>query len=339
MDPERTSMREFVEIPLASIFGKMDGFRKTDMVAPAMELQFTNTEKGSVGLSVQGKVHTISDQGKVSLAARLNYPTAGLFHEKLSNETRNKILDEVRTPGSQWLMRHRDDEIKFVASDKYKVIDNDRLVPLIRHMAEKGDFGTAKVQHLTVSDDYMSMRMVFPDRGWTKPNGMPMYPGLILRNSETGLSNFALTAMLFDLICTNGTIITHREFNVTMRHFKMKGVQDNTFEWNDQVRQRIDDALWFAETMYRKTSEPTIKVDEVAKLLRYLDDKYQTRVMTLENVVEVDKIVAATAKKEERSMVSLFDIASAITDMSQQYSSVRRDRLDELGGYILRRSA
>jgi len=137
------------------------------------------------------------------------------FFNQCSVELRQRIVREFHRKAldKNVMIRLYDDKIRFVASDKYQKFDDIEVITGLKNIDE----------NIVIRDFYQDLhfsKIRFTSKDSIVPcEGKVFYPGIQIINSEAGLSSVRIDYLLYEEICTNGTVLTYDELpGLKMRH-------------------------------------------------------------------------------------------------------------------------
>lgn len=213
-------------------------------------------------------------------------------------------------------------KIRAVFSEDYKVLDHLPILNQINMVDEN-----MKATHFNISDDFLDLRFILPDKQ-RSIGKLPsrevkfgndqdiIFPGIHLRNSETGKARIEASQIIYRLVCTNGLsqqrnsfkIVNKKhvgEFDITDINYNIEKVLTGTGKFFDSYTDALIDAK-------------TDKVDAVQEVFERVGKRTGINKSMLE-VVNTNWMV------EQYQGDTRFDVVNALTAGARDWESKTKD--------------
>jgi hypothetical protein len=178
---------------------------KQDYIVPSEKLKVIPRQDDIVLNLDQTGTFGITSTAHRQLASKLEIPQ--VYYDRMLSTTPELLSQNINHwigEGKPRLIRTLDGKARAILSDRYKIIDNDDVFMLsIREMSESHmDFHKADL-----TENHMYIKAVSTTTQAEIRKGDVVQAGIVIRNSETGLSSFAVEPFILRLACINGLII------------------------------------------------------------------------------------------------------------------------------------
>lgn len=228
--------------------------------------------------------------------------------------------------------------VRAIFSDNYKVFDNLEILKQL----QKFDGERLETQGFSVTSDFMDIRFTMPDLK-ASLGRLPehevrfgitediVFPGVHIRNSETGGSKIKGRFIIYRLVCTNGLTNPRHEFTIIdqkhMGEFDVSEINERLLEITTKGKELF---ITYVENMKdaqeRKVEEP----DEVFALI-------QSRKNITKKMVDV---VRRNWETEQRRGMRKIDFINAITAGARDWEQQTKDytgrlNLETVAGELL----
>lgn len=217
--------------------------RKKDFLVKKSFLKPDVNEDGLValGLGESNQKLKLNDTGLSSYLDKIRVPRT--FFKECSSDLKGRMTKEFqeKVPNQQdsWRIRTIDDQIRFVASDKYAKFDN---VDILSALAKIDIQGLEVKQHY---DDGRHFVLRICQKEPLSTEGRPFFAGIELSNSEVGLRSVKAACMLWEQVCTNGLTVPVKDlgsFNMIHAGEKRREIMEGKLEkilnsFNDFAKQ------------------------------------------------------------------------------------------------------
>jgi len=328
-----------------------------DFIAPANKLammisnQIVDEYVPELHIS-EGEHMPLNQWAHNQLASKLDIPQKYYDRMKaekpyLLQENVNSWLHEKET--GRYLVRTVSGKVRAILSDRYKDVPNSATafaaLATLNQIKESQGM-TFTVRECDISETTMYLKITADTQHLMKPeyvhptnpelNGDPMFPGIVIRNSEVGASRFRVDVFAWRLVCSNGAIMTSGVSKVHLGR-KLGGEGEISFSertekldaltvlsgMNDVIKQ-VFDPRKMQELIERIRAGQKVAVDKPVKAVENICGQWK-----LSDHMK-DEILAQFQEKTQ------FGIANAITYVAKEQENVEDQiKLEEIGGEIL----
>jgi len=248
----------------------------------------------------------------------------------LAKKLKAEISDlETRLQDSKkFTVRTRNDDdgnqvIRYVASERYGVINNDTVMDIISG-ALPGGWGDSLASHAWNDGDSMIGNVLIPDYVKNRPDS-EYGIGISFKNSEIGRYRFEICPFLFRAICLNGCIWgrSNSVIGIDKKHLG----EINIDEIKIQVQEAVKLALCEGEqvlNLFDLTKE--ITVENQPELVVSLAKEYK---------LTIPQGRAWLNAIDDEPGETVFHTIQGLTKASQQFTGDVRQTMEETAGMIL----
>ena len=228
-------------------------------------------------------------------------------------------------------------------SKKYRTLDNvDILNNVLPIITDKG----AEIRSSNVTSTHMYIHAAFPQVQGEIKTGDVVSSGVMIRNSDVGLSALKISPWIERLKCMNGMIAADsavRKYHVG----KAQTSSDLAYElMSDETKRKTDDAFW---SQVRDVVRATIDEVQFQKICDQYKDKATEEVAEPTKAVEVITYKHKLSNEESKSMLqhlceggdySTWGIANSVTRLAHDVKSYDRAvELEDIGGRVMEMNA
>lgn len=197
---------------------------------------------------------SITENCHRQIAGRLQIPLKYYF--RLLEDHRDLVIHQVnalfqREPQTR-LLRTLDGKARAFLSDRYKVLDNDQVLEQVLPPIVHGEI-PSQLLSSNVTENNMFMKVLFTGDNLTqtigtiKNTGQPdtVNPGVIIKNSETGMGSLTIEGFFYRSFCLNGCVFGKSEiFDFKRIHLGGKLVADGDFEiFSDETKRKQNEVI------------------------------------------------------------------------------------------------
>jgi len=231
---------------------------------------------------------SISENCHRQIAGRLQIPLKYYF--RLLDDHRDLVIHQVnalfaREPQTR-LLRTMDGVARAFLSDRYKVLDNDQVLEQVLPPIVRGDI-PSQLLSSNVTENNMFMKVLFTgdnlaqDIGPIARTGQPdiVRPGVIIKNSETGMGSLTIDGFFYRSYCLNGCVFGKSEiFNFKRIHLGGKLVADGDFEvFSDETKRKQNELIIAEVTDAMKALTTEENVQKMGDALRATKEGAQVK--------------------------------------------------------------
>jgi len=328
-----------------------------DFIAPANKLAMTISSKEEEEYMPELRISEntqmpINQWAHNQLASKLDIPQK--YYDKMKTEEPHLLKDNVNTwlkknTTGKFLIRTTAGQVRAVLSNRYKPIPNTGTAFAVLatlnqiKQTQNVDF---TVRECTVSDTMMYMKVTADTVHMMKPgyihptnpefNGDPMFPGIVVRNSEVGASKFRVDVFTWRLVCSNGAIMTSGISKVHLGR-KIGGEGEISFSerteqldamtvlsgMNDIIKQ-VFDPVKMQEIIEHIKAGQKVAIDEPVKAVENICEQWK-----ISDHLK-DEILAQFTEK------TIYGLGNAVTAVARDQENVEDQiKLEQIGGEIL----
>jgi len=308
----------------------------TGDVAPVLAMQ----DRRSNATTIFGINEIAHDQ----IGSRLSIPAK--YYDRMRVEQPHLLAENVNTWFSanpeKRMVRTLDGTARAFLSNKYRPIDNYEIanvvLPVIQQMRE------ARIESMELTDRRMYLKVVNPRLEREVAPGDIVQAGILITNSEVGMSSVSIQPLVYQLICTNGMVVNDA---ATRQYHIGSGNEagDNNVLYRTQTLKAMDRAF-----MYKVADTVKAAVDEVrfGKVVELMKAAKGARMTTTDipRVVELASKDFGIQQNESKGILdhlirggdfSLYGLANATTRQAQDVESYDRStELESIGYDILK---
>lgn len=302
-------LAEVVEKVQQSAVGKSDLIMKMDCVTPYVR-------EGKIGLrTLKGKEMPFMKSGISSYLSKINVPAN--FFSQCSPRLKEDILGEFHhiTKDKGALIRLQEDNIRYIASDKYSKFDDVDVVRALTPLE-----GVLNIREFHQSNDTFVLRATSDEA--LKGLSRPFFPGIHISNSEVGRGAVKIVYFLYEQICTNGMLAARATTQISMRHFGVptkERVEEAATKMIQGLGGFIEDSQ---ERIYNMTKTPGDLMLE----------KLSSRIS--KDLFESTKIRIPSYQSGKPEPDSL-DVLSAFTEEIQKFAWQSRMEYEQMAGDLV----
>jgi hypothetical protein len=243
------------------------------------------------------------------------YKLSSLFNFHLNEYLKNNSDREL-------LIRGKLGKCRAVLSNKYTIIDDCEIMDAFNQI--KND--NIKLVSANIDDHRTTIRLKFEDKMLNldpKVNDI-VNIGLIIMNSEVGLSSFMLMPYVYRLVCTNGMVTSTMEQGKKYKHVGEKDIFsliNNTIDFiNDNYEIELEN---FSRLKSIQLEQPMI-MEEIESI----SNKYRYPISFVDNVRQ--------SYLEEKDNTA-YGLVNSFTRAAQTYEHEKRLEIETHAGEIMDR--
>lgn len=269
----------------------------------------------------------LSDHSFSQFVTNLDRKASPSFIKSLSSDTQERVINELisRTKRPSLFIRMQPEvvnnakEVIGVLTDYYQPVNHSKLLSLVPEI-QQSKF--ARIE-LSASWDYMFLRL--PIKA-ISTEGKGTFFGIQFSNGQTGMYNLSISALIWELICTNGA--TMRTDHGTFVHRKHMG---DVSEKLSEFKQWGNDAYKFVNTWYNKTRNLT--VPNASAVITDFPKKYP--LITKKLAEEILSYVKHNDTAMRKDVATAWSISRGITWASQKLKEHHRYDVDGIAFSII----
>ena len=303
-------------------------------------------QKGQIVLAgLNGSVKTLRTTAHQQLASRLQIPKP--YYDRMKADAPELLAQNVNhwftSQPDKRMVRTLDNEVRAFLSDRYRALDNFDLLqcalPVLQGMNVQ--FASSEV-----TESHLYLKVLFPDLQTTvkgsKHVGDVVQAGLVLSNSEVGLSSLRVEPFFYRLVCTNGMISNY----ATRKYHVGKGyeVEDQVAEiLSDKTREQLDKGFWLK---IQDVIRSSINRDIIGKQVQRFEEATQAKIEgEVQKVVEVARKSLALPESLQANILQnlitsgdltqwgLANAITAIANTTEDYEDATA--LERAGGKVI----
>lgn len=242
---------------------------------------------------------------------------------------------------SERMVRTLDGTTRAFLSNRYRRIDNFELAETVLPII--GDMPDAIFESCEITDTHMYIKVVNPRLTAEITPGDVVQSGMIITNSEVGLSSVKIQPLVYRLVCSNGMVVNDaatRKYHVG----RINSADDNFELFADDTVQADDRAFMLKVRDTVKATVDAVRFDRVVEKMR---EAKGIKITTndIPKMIEMAGSDFGYTKKEGNGILdhlirggdfSLFGFANSITRYSQDVESYdRATELESIGYSVM----
>ncbi|KAB2946884.1 MAG: DUF932 domain-containing protein [Candidatus Methanoperedens sp.] len=192
-------------LPLLANELKRQRDTKKDFIAPSQKIRVVPSPTDIILNIEDTGNYSITPQCHNQIAGKLEIPQG--YYDRLrtsSPDLLSKNINHWLEKENPKLIRTLDGKARAFLSDRYKIIDNDDV--FFMSVDEMGK-GNMQFFRADLTENYLFLKAVSTTTQAEIRKGDVVQAGLIIRNSEIGLSRFQVEPFVLRLFCLNGMIV------------------------------------------------------------------------------------------------------------------------------------
>lgn len=246
-------------------------------------------------------------------------------------EHANYWLDEwvKEDPDKKLFIRNRGETTRAFLSDRYTILDNNRIVDMLGNVLNGGEI--LDIKNLSLDDRYLNLRMTIPAMKVNvgtiqKPDNVMI--GIHISNSEVGCGSLRVDSCLYRLVCSNGLVVrVGGDSLMAQRHMH---INDNAME--EALGKSLLEAVkvgdkaveQFAVLQDKPISNPMAEISKIAQSQKY-SKKFE------ENIKQNYETERTITGKD-----TAFEIVNALTRSAQNFDDFdRRLEAEVIAGKVM----
>lgn len=276
------------------------------------------------------------------IGTALNIPAS--YYDRMMERCPELLAENVNTwmgqlNGSR-MIRTLDGTARAFLSDRYRVIDNDRILETV--LPEILDIPDLRVESCSVTDEKLYLKVVNPRLTADVTVGDTVQAGMLITNSEVGMGSVTVQPLIYRLVCTNG--MTVNDARTRKNHIGRGNQAGESYElYSDETLQADNKAflLKLRDTVRAVSDE--LQFQRVVGMMR--DAKTaKIQASDLPAFVDLTAREFSLGKEESNGVLkqliaagdlSLYGLANAVTRHSQDVESYDRASVLEGVGYSI----
>lgn len=318
---------------------------KRDYIIDTRALSLDVTENGSQltlrdpakGLQI---VTTPNELAHRQIGTALKIPAN--YYDRMLTDYPELLAENVngwfRKNPAEKMIRTLDGTTRAFLSNRYRRIDNfeiaETVLPII------GEMKDARIESCEVTDQRMYIKVVNPRLTADVTPGDTVQSGIIITNSEVGLSSVKVEPLIYRLVCSNGMVVNTA--STRKYHIGRANVADDNFQLFADETLKADDRAFMLKI--RDTVRATVDEVQFHKVVAMMQEAKQAKI-TSTNIPEMVELAASDfgfTKNEGTGILShlirggdfsLYGLANSITRYSQDVDSYDRATDLESIGY------
>ena len=298
------------------------------------------------GGSVEDMTFSMTNTCHRQVGGTLGIPAK--YYDRLQNNSPSLLAQNVNwwlhTEPKQHMVRTLNMEgdeptARAFLSERYRPLDNidliNELVPLI---CDRG----ADVRSCELTESHLYLHASFPDIEREIKTGDVVRSGLVIRNSEVGLSSLKVQPWIERLVCSNGMIVADsgvRKYHVG----RNLSSGELAYElMSSETKQQTDKAFWM---QVQDVVKSTIEEAKFENIVNAYAEKAELEVAAPAKAVEVTTDHFGLSADEGKTMLqhlceggdySQWGVANSVTRMAHDVESYDRAvELEEIGGHVM----
>ena len=268
-----------------------------DFIASTEVLEMTDT--GELALESDTRQEfPVTDHAHSQIAARLDIPAKYYNRMRLSapNLLAANVNEWFHSFPERRMVRTLDGQMRAFLSDRYRRLDNydlaEAVLPILASMGEG-----IRIVSTELTDSKMYIKAINERLELEVQKGDVVQAGIVISNSEVGLSALKVEPLIYRLICTNGMIA--QDYSKKRYHVGRNAEEGEAYE------------------LFR---DKTLRADDHAFFLKVQDTVRAAVDLTKFSMI-VDRMREATEQRIEGNPVRAVEVASNHLGFSKEESS------------------
>jgi hypothetical protein len=257
---------------------------------------------------------------------RWSISTVRKFLEMTPTDIADKTVKswwERHDPDTWHLVKYADNgslgPIRYIGTNRYRLY---RHVDFLADLSSS-DFTGMEIRNQSVTEDHMVLRVTDPEP--LPIDGVNVFAGFHLLNSENGSSSIMIRHLIYDLICTNGLIMVFDKNTVIQQRHSKFDVP--------AFRERVAEASKELPAIHKESKELVIDLTQRTYDRREVDAILE---MYRNHYDASKKFLEAVDGKIPGVRPSAWQVVSAITESAQGYGWRTRMDHEEQAGKLIR---
>lgn len=284
----------------------------------------------------------INDVAHRQIGTALSIPAT--YYDRMRMEQPELLTRNVNTwlesMGSRRMIRTLDGTARAFLSDRYRIIDNDKILETV--LPEILDIDGMRVASCSITDERLYLKVINEKMTADVSVGDTVQSGMIISNSEVGMGSVTVQSLVYRLVCTNG--MTVNDAKTRKNHIGRGNQAGEHYElYTDETLLADDKAflLKLRDTVRAVSNE--VSFQRVVDMMREAKNaKLQTS--NIAGFVDLTAKEFALGKEESNGVLrrlieggdlSLYGLANAVTRHSQDVESYDRASALEAVGYSI----
>lgn len=309
---------------------------ETGDAAPVLAMQDRHTNATSI--------FGINEIAHDQIGSRLNIPSK--YYDKMRVEQPRLLAENVNTwfaaSPEKRMIRTMDGTTRAFLSDKYRRIDNfdiaNVVLPVIQQMKE------AHIESCELTDRRMYLKVVNPRLEREVAPGDIVQAGILITNSEVGMSSVNIQPLVYRLICTNGMVVNDA---ATRQYHIGRGNEagENNLLYRNATLKAVDRAFMMKVADTVRASVDEVRFGRVVEMMKQAKGA-KMAVGDIPRVVELAAKDFGIQQGESKGILdhlirggdfSLYGLTNAVTRQAQDVESYDRStELESIGYDILK---
>lgn len=265
------------------------------------------------------------------------------YYDKMRADNPELLAQNVnswfnKTPKTR-MVRTLDGTARAFLSERYRRIDNFEIAQVVLPII--GNMPDAKIESCEVTEERMYLKVVNPRLTTEVVPGDIVQSGILITNSEVGLSSFTIQPLIYRLVCSNGMVVNDartRKYHVGRGN---EAKEDFTI-YSDETLKADDRALQLKIQDTVKSVVDQTRFEKVVDLMRQAKDAKIVGTTNIPKMVELAGTDFGFSKQEGQGILdylirggdlSLYGFANATTRYAQDVESYDRSTALESVGY------
>ncbi len=335
-------------VELAAELTRQQGAKK-DYIADTRELSVLINPAvvpipGQYALQVNGHgAYDITNHTHTQIAQRLGIPQK--YYDRMATEApilfKSNLEHWFQANPERRMIRTMDSDARAFLSERYRPLDNFDLAEAVLPVLQEAD--GIQIVSTEVTERRLYLKAIFPKIEAEVKKGDVVQSGIVITNSEIGLSALKVEPLVFRLVCLNGLIVP--DYGTKKYHVgRAADGGELAYElYRDETLKADDKAFWLKVQDTVRASLKQVHFERIVERMREAAD----------DAVMVDPVKAVevfsnqyTLTREENNSVlkhllsggdlSRWGMVNAITAASQDLPDYdRATDFERLGGSVL----
>ena len=307
---------------------------KKDFIASTEVLEMTDTGELALESDITHEF-PVTDHAHSQIAARLDIPAKYYNRMRLSapNLLAANVNEWFHSKPERRMVRTLDGQARAFLSDRYRRLDNydlaEAVLPILASMGEG-----IRIVSTELTDSKMYIKAINERLELEVQKGDVVQAGIVISNSEVGLSALKVEPLIYRLICTNGMIA--QDYSKKRYHVGRNAEEGEAYELFRDKTLRADDHAFFLKV--QDTVRAAVDLTKFSMIVDRMRESTEQRIEgNPVKAVEVASNHLGFSKEESSGILqhliqggdlSAYGLLNAITRTSQDVDDY--DRASEL---------
>lgn len=289
-----------------------------------------------VQLGNDGDIYNLTDWSLSQLSQRLGVP-AGYATKMADAGKRDLFVANFKSwidshhAGKYFLARTHGDTIRGFLSDAYHATDSNIVLPIMQESLQTTNMNF-NVHKGIINPEYTNVRVI-SDRQ-IDIGGDPHFMGMGMSTSDVGRATMKMEFFVYRSACTNGMLFGKHGGTIFKKKHTTRHMTDQE-NFESEVREGlkdIDKLVVYAEDLLKESSVYKLQQGEMDRIIGEYRNFAGIGAREAETVTETIKNFMPGYDRVDQT---LWSASNAFTEMAQNYSLDRAEKMESFAGHLL----